>query len=408
MKKSNFYERKKLELYMLFIALFLAVISYYTLDNPVLERDELVEKVVATPPNLYYDNSEKAIWYALYANDTKALIVALDKRYDYFSEDDEKIAYSKVGEAFKNGVISLESVKIMHHYGLDLNDLKAVELSWEMYRFLKDRNIDPEDKDIRAFSPQLQEAIKDADMDLMYYRYKRSDDYYLSQLAKKLPAKSVLETLFYLLENGYHPKPLVLGYVMAALLNRETISITPQVVQKFKALGLKLVERHEPAVYPDTESYLVLQALTYHHLNNIPLIQALQDTGLDVNALDYFNYHIIYHLCSHLSDTQFTEKKKGIQYLLDAELILAHKDLESCSRDEIKQLLEMDRGTYKENLMWYQNQTEPSLSYQINQLLYNPIILSILFLVVAPLFVLFIVIGIIVLIYKNRKKYTKS
>ena len=94
-------------------------------------------------------NENDIILNAIRNNNIKKLGQLLKGKVNYFSRDDEKILYSKIGQDFLFRDIDLDTIKFMYNHGLNLNDLKEIRVSYSVERLLKSNNIQNTDIDFK-------------------------------------------------------------------------------------------------------------------------------------------------------------------------------------------------------------------------------------------------------------------
>ena len=348
---------------------------------------------------------ERKIWQAVYDNNLSTLPTLLHNKIDYFDQDNEKINYSKVGTALLQGKITLPTLQLMYKYGLDLNDLKEVKISWSAQILLKEYNITVKDVDLVYLPKGIQEKILQQDLDLDYYRYKSIDEYYIVLLAKRLPTDTILPTLQWLLEHYYTPEPTALGYLFAELIERKDITVDVALVEQYVKYGLHFtLSEKNNSVHDEYNSYAALSALFYSgRMDDNALLMTLKEHGMSINSLDFFGYNLTYPLCS-VKDDFIEQHEQGVKNLIKGGLILTNRDsLSECSKRRLRLIQKLSNGKAPKRVQTLLSRPEPSLDYKLNRLANNPIFLSYFALAMLVLFTV-VAVGVIIMIAKALKK----
>jgi len=348
---------------------------------------------------------ERKIWQAIYDNNLSTLPILLHNRVDYFDQDNEKVNYSKVGLALLQGEIKLPTIQLMYEHGLDLNDLKEVEISWDAQGLLKEHNITVRDVDLVYLPKNVQEKILQQDLDLDYYRYKNIDEYYIVLLAKKLPTDTILPTLQWLLEHTYTPEPTALGYLFSELIERKDITVDAALVKQYVKYGLHFTSSEKDnSVHDDYNSYAALRALFYSgRIDDNTLLLTLKEQDMSINSLDFFGYNLTYQLCS-VKDDFIEQHEQGVANLIQGGLILTNRDsLSECSKPRLRLIQKLSNGKAPSRVQTLLSRPEPSLDYKLNRLANNPIFLSYFALAMLVLFTV-VAVGVLIMIAKALKK----
>ena len=348
---------------------------------------------------------ERAIWNAIYDNNHSTLALLLHNQNDYFDQDNEKINYSKVGSALLEAKIELPTVQLMYTYGLNLNDLKEVEISWDVQSLLEEHNITIKDVDLIYLPTDIQEEIIQHDLDLGYYRNKNIDEYYIVLLAKRLPSNTVLSTLKWLLEHGYEPEPTALGYLFTELIERDDLDVNATLVEQYAKYGLHFTSsKKDNMVHNDYNSFTALQALFYSgRMDDNDLLMALKEQGMSINSEGFFNHNLMYQLC-HAEDDLVEAHEQGVANLIKAGLILTYRDdLQSCSKRRLRLIQKLANGKAPPRVQELKNRAEPSLSYKVDRMFANPIFM--VYFAIAMLILLSVIaIVVLVMVVKAVKK----
>lgn len=369
-------------------------------ENALSEKEPTVELFPMR------SSEEKHIWKAVYDNNLSALSTLLDNNTHYFGQDDEKINYSKLGEAFLNSLVSSQTVNYMYQHGLKLNDLKPVAISWEAKQFFEDNDINVTNLDAVYLPQDIQTKLAEYDLDLSYYRNKNIDEYYIAELAEKLPSERVVQTLLWLLDHGYEPEPTALGYMFAKLLERKDIMIDASLVQKFSKRGLRFsMSEKDNMVHKKYNAYVAIVALFFTgRMDDNSLISALREQGMLINSSNYSDRTILSSIC-HADDDIVEAHEQGIINLLNQGLVVGGKSLEGCPKNRLVLLKELGNAKSSQSLEYYLARPEKSTMSKIQSGINSPMgmVVSVYAIGLALLFVLFIFLAVLLIRRSNKK-----
>ena len=372
----------------------------YLDDKPLsLQKQPSVEQYAMR------SSEEKRIWKAVYDNNLSVLSVLLNNSPHYFEQDDEKINYSKLGTAFLNRVVSFQTVKSMYQYGLKLNDLKPVTISWEAKQFFKENDINVTNLDPVYLPQDVQNQMAEYDLDLNYYCNKNIDEYYLAELAENLPSTCVTQTLLWLLDHGYEPEPTALGYMFAKLLERKDIVLNASTVEEFARRGLRF-SMYEKGIYTRKEynAYAAISALFFSgRMDDNSLVSALREQGMLINSSNYFGRSVVSNICS--ADEDIIEAhEQGIINLLNQGLVVGGKSLEGCPKDRLALLKELGNGKSSQSLEHHLSVKESSTLHKIERGLSTPMGAAFLLYLGVPVLLFILLITILILFVRSANK----
>ena len=192
---------------------------------------------------------EKSVWKALYSDDHQLLERLLVDDKAFFDNDEKRVGFSKIGQGFIHGDISLSTLKVMHQHGFDLNDLKPVKVSFSVQEIIREFGVDKSNVDIEKLPTALQQQLRKRS-DLTYYDDRNYDPYYLERFAKYRSPHNTMANVTWLLENGYTSKPIALGYVLAEFIAREDYHVTPDDVETLHSFGMLIsMEKKENMIH---------------------------------------------------------------------------------------------------------------------------------------------------------------
>ncbi len=339
------------------------------MNNKILQLVILVITLIASAgyihffylPEIEHDNNtygreyakeeayvlDKNISNAIYDNNVEKLRTLLIDKNNYFGADDQKLFYSQLGYNFFIGVIQPKTLKFLHAYGLDLNDLRSVEVGYKVAPLLLKHGIELKKGDLAMLPPKVRSIIEARDLDLEYYDEKSHDYYYSEYLASNLSAQEVVETILWMLDNGYKPKRLELGFCLAKLLKRQDVKVSVSDIAHFKKCGLKLYNRYNnDRLHNKLSSYAVLDAMILSgKMDDMALLKALVDVGMNLSSVNFFGYGPFHSICVSRDSSFIKAHKQGFENLTRLNFFLQSKDLGDCYKDDLAAFATMDLGS---------------------------------------------------------------
>ena len=333
---------RKLQLALLFISLIVSAGYIHFFYLPEIEHDHNLYGREYAKDEAYV--LDKNISNAIYDNDIETLRALLIDKEDYFGADDQKLFYSELGYNFFIGVIELDTLKFLHTYGLNLNDLRSVEVAYKVAPLLLKHGIELKHGDLAMLPPELRSIIEAKDLDLEYYDESSRNGYYGEYLANNLSAKEAVETILWILDNGYQAKKLELGFSLATLLARQDVEVSVADIAHLKKRGLKLYSSYDNRrLHNELNSYAVLNAMVLSgKMDDMALLKALQDVGMNIYSLNFFEYGPLHSLCVSRDSSFIKAHKQGLENLAALNITIQGKDLSSCYKDDLEALADVD------------------------------------------------------------------
>jgi len=356
-----------------------------------------------------HQQHKKAIWSALHSDDHLLLDSLLGEDKLFFDNDAKRVRFSKIGEGFITGQISLATLNVMYQHGFDLNDLRAIKVSSSVQDIIREFGVRNSNVDMDELPPALQQQLRKA-LDLTYYNDRNYDPYYLERFAKHRASHNTMEKVTWLLEHGYTPKPIALGYALAEFISREDYKVTPDDVETLHSFGMLISMREkENMVHRNYNAYKILYALVLSgKMDNATLVDALLKNGLEIRSKGPFNHSIMRIVCNALSEDFFEKHIQGIRNLRNHGLEMYLSELRMCSEHKLDLFSSLGNTEDYEVIRkakYYHRLDNPqrTTSQELDNLVKNPIFLSMLFVYGIPI-VLFIIIVMIVIAIRRKGK----